>query len=77
MLVEFFSRSFAPSSADVLIVEAERDRMVDGREREALRRLYPDARVHVLAGDDHFSAVLAPPSLTAVLRDFLLAPHGA
>lgn len=72
VLVDFFSRSFAPCAAEVLIIEAGQDRMVDAAEREALRRLYPNARVHRLVGDDHFSAVLAPQSLTSVIREFLV-----
>ena len=74
VLIDFFTRSFAPSTAEVLLVEAENDRMVDAHEREALRRLYPRAKVHLLAGDDHFSAVLGPSSLTGTIREFLSRP---
>jgi pimeloyl-ACP methyl ester carboxylesterase len=73
ILVDFFGRTFAPGEvgAPVLIVEAERDRMVDDVERAALRALYPQARVLTLPASDHFAGVLAPPSITDPLLAFL------
>jgi pimeloyl-ACP methyl ester carboxylesterase len=74
VLIDFFSRDFradAPGACDVLIIEAARDRMVDAVERERLRRLYPRAQVITLDDADHFAGVLAPDSVTAILRAFV------
>jgi pimeloyl-ACP methyl ester carboxylesterase len=73
ILVDFFGRAFAPGevSHPVLIVEAERDRMVHEVERAALRRLYPAARIITLPGTDHFAGVLAPSPIVEAIREFL------
>jgi pimeloyl-ACP methyl ester carboxylesterase len=73
LLVDFFGRAFAPGDIPhpVLIVEAERDRMVDAVERISFRALYPAARTITLPGADHFAGILAPRSIMEPMLAFL------
>jgi hypothetical protein len=45
-------------------------RVVAPQEREALKRLYPNAQVLTLSGFDHFTAALPPESLTSAIVNF-------
>jgi hypothetical protein len=44
--------------------------VVAPQEREALKRLHPNAQVLTLSGFDHFTAALPPESLTSAIVNF-------
>jgi pimeloyl-ACP methyl ester carboxylesterase len=57
----------------VLILEAEADWLVSAAEREALRALYPQARVHTFSGGAHSDTLDKPEAQIAVIASFLKA----
>ncbi len=56
---------------EVLILEAERDTTFPEWERQALRRLYPAAHVHVIKGGGHAASLDRRNEYIAAIRDFL------
>lgn len=76
--------SLGPPSAEalavwrgrMLVLEGERDRIAHGAAREALRRTYPAARFHVVAGAGHGLAFEQPEEWLRVVTEFLRPPAG-
>ena len=75
--VDFDSTSrFSPADlanwpGEVLILEAERDTTFPAWERQALRRLYPTARVRVFMGGGHAASLDRRDEYIAAIRAFL------
>jgi pimeloyl-ACP methyl ester carboxylesterase len=55
----------------VLILESDDETGFTKRERLALRRLYPNAEVHVFQGAGHLSFITQPAEFEAAVRRFL------
>ena len=69
---------FPASAADlhgwngpVLLLESDNETGFTKRERMALRRLYPNAQVHVFRGAGHLSFITQPAEFEAAVRRFL------
>ena len=55
----------------VMIIEADNDPLVEEELRAQLKRTYPSATVHTLAGAGHFPYLNRPVEYTRLLTDFL------
>lgn len=60
-----------PWRRSVLILESDNDPLVRAADRNALKGLYPEARVHTFHGTGHASAILRREEVFSVLREFL------
>lgn len=56
----------------ILILEGDNDPVAASQAREALRALYPQARVHTFHGSGHVASIAKLDEYVAVIRDFLL-----
>jgi pimeloyl-ACP methyl ester carboxylesterase len=55
----------------ILILEGEDDPVAESQAREALRALYPQARVHTFHGSGHVASIAKVEEYTTVIGDFL------
>jgi pimeloyl-ACP methyl ester carboxylesterase len=58
----------------ILIIESEDDPAIAGRDRAALRSIYPQAHVHTFLDAGHASSILKPQEVVSVIQYFLDAP---
>lgn len=65
------SQDLAGWNRPVLILESDDDPLMSGKNREALRALYPSARVHTFTGTGHAAAILQPGKYVEVVTGFL------
>ena len=70
------SCAFAPEDlrdrpGQILILEGDNDPVAESQAREALRALYPEARVHTFHGSGHVASIAKLDEYVAVIRHFL------
>jgi pimeloyl-ACP methyl ester carboxylesterase len=63
-----------PVSAEVMIIESDNDPLIGRRERAALRKLYPQARLLRFRRTGHLSAIVETERYVAAVEEFLDAP---
>lgn len=67
----FEAGELADWPGDILIVESDGDEIVPPAMREALKALYPQARVHTFHGVGHASGLIKTEENVSVIRGFL------
>jgi len=55
----------------ILILESDKDTAISLQEKEAVKKLYPGARVHGFKGSGHLSLIIKPEQSISIIRDFL------
>ena len=55
----------------ILILESGDDPLAQAQAREALKALYPQARVHTFYGTGHAASIVKPEEYVSVIKDFL------
>jgi esterase len=66
-----FSSATGAYGGESLLIACGRSAYVGPEDHPVMRRFFPNARIHVLPGADHWPHVSAPDELRAVLEDFL------
>ena len=55
----------------ILVLESDKDTALHPSEKEAVKKLYPQAKVHRFKGSGHLSLIINPEESISIVRGFL------
>ena len=67
----FTSRDLVDWPGKILILEGDNDAVADESDRQALKALYPQAKVHTFHGSGHIAAIARLDEYIGAIKDFL------
>jgi len=73
----FSENDLASWPGEILILESDNDVFIDPSQRQAIRELYQQARVHTFHGTGHLTIIVNREAFVSVVRDFLANDGGA
>jgi len=68
---KFTRNDLADWPGKILIFESDKDTALQPSEKNAVKKLYPQAQVHRFKGSGHLSLIINPEKSISIVRSFL------